>query len=113
MEIKDIVSKLYLPLGSGGYSESNAVTAAVEAMGGGRARVRFQFEIERAAERVRFDPVAAPGIGHLFGVAWSLRGEAAEQRADFGLDDLRSVARLAHGVELPPDRSGALAFWAV
>lgn len=113
MEIKDIVSKLYLPSGGGGYSESNTVTAAAEAMGGTRARVRFQFEIERAADRVRFDPVAAPGIGQLFGVAWSLRGDSAEQRADFGVGDLRSVARLAHGVELPPDRSGAFAFWAV
>ncbi|WP_313916708.1 glycosyltransferase family 2 protein [Tahibacter sp.] len=113
MEVTDIVSKLYLPEEGGGYSEDCALTVVAEAVDGARVRVRFRFDVERVLSRVRFDPVASPGVGQLHRVEWRVENAAGTHTASYAAEELRDVARVSYGVELPPDRAGGLAFWAV
>ncbi len=113
MEVTDIVSKLYLPEEGGGYSENSALAVVAETVEGGRVRVRFRFDVERVLRRVRFDPVASPGVGQLHGVEWRINDAAGSHDVSYAAEQLRGVARVSFGVELPPDRAGGLAFWAV
>lgn len=109
----DIVSKLYLPDEGGGYSERRALVAVPESIGGSRVSARFRLAPATLASHVRFDPAAMPGVGALYRIEWALQGGATDNRLIFGAEQLRDVARVVQGVELPPDRSGSLAFWAV